>query len=81
MGDGSLQSNKKTMILHTQSYSKNENLVLSKELNEKFKLNSVVIPHKKNYWVIKFSSKDAVRLKFLIEPYIIPSMVYKIPVV
>lgn len=36
MGDGSLQKDSKTMILHTQSYSENENLILSKELNEKF---------------------------------------------
>jgi hypothetical protein len=36
MGDGSLQKDKKTMILHTQSYTKTENLILSKELNEKF---------------------------------------------
>lgn len=81
MGDGSLQSNKKTMILHTQSYTKTENLILSKELNEKFKLNSEVIRHKKIYWVIKFKSKDAVIIKNLIEPFIIPSMVYKIPLV
>jgi hypothetical protein len=33
MGDGSL--NKKSIILHTQSKSEEENLILSKELNEK----------------------------------------------
>jgi LAGLIDADG DNA endonuclease family len=49
MGDGSLQSDKKTIILHTQSYTKTENLILSVELNEKFNLNSEVISHKKKY--------------------------------
>ena len=32
------------MILHTQSYSEEENLILSKELNEKFEFKNV--PHK-----------------------------------
>lgn len=48
MDDGSLQNDKKTMILHTQSYTNNEVNNLSLELNEKFKLNSKVIPHKTN---------------------------------
>jgi len=29
------------MILHTQSYSEEENLILSKELNEKFEFKNV----------------------------------------
>jgi hypothetical protein len=49
MGDGSLNKDKKTLILHTQSYTKIENLILSKELNEKFGLRSEVIEHKKKY--------------------------------
>jgi len=49
MGDGSLQSDKKTMILHTQSYNKTENLILSNELNEKFNFMTEVISHKKIY--------------------------------
>jgi hypothetical protein len=48
MGDGSLQKDNKTMILHTQSYTKTENLILSKELNEKFYFSTEVISHKKN---------------------------------
>jgi len=49
MGDGSLNKDKKTMILHTQSYTKTENLILSRELNEKFGFSSPggVILHKK----------------------------------
>lgn len=80
IGDGSLQKDRKTMILHTQSYTKTENLILSRELNEKFGFSSEVILHKKKYFVIKFNSKDAITLHNLIKPYIIESMKYKIPV-
>lgn len=79
MGDGSLQKDKKTMILHTQSYNQNENLILSKELNEKFGFNSEVILHKNFYFVIKFNSKDNFKLYNLIKPYIIEDMKYKLP--
>jgi hypothetical protein len=49
MGDGSLQNDKKSMILHTQSYSQAENLILSSELNKKFGFESKVISHKNKY--------------------------------
>jgi hypothetical protein len=79
MDDGSLQKDKKTMILHTQSYSYEENLILSKELNEKFNFQTKVISHKKIYWVIQFSNKDAKNLSNLIEPHLHPSMLSKLP--
>jgi hypothetical protein len=56
MGVGSLQKDRKTMILHTfclklkskgQSYTKTEKFNLSRELNEKFGFRSEVILHKK----------------------------------
>jgi len=80
MGDGSLQKDKKTMILHTQSYNQNENIILSKELNKKFSFKSEVILHKKKYFVIKFHSEDGLILHNLIKPYIHKSMAYKIPI-
>ena len=49
MSDGSLQRDFLTMILHTQSFSYEENLILSNELNEKFKFNTQVISHKQKY--------------------------------
>lgn len=79
MCDGSLQNDKQTMILHTQGFSQTENLILSSELSSKFNLNTKVIVHKKKYYVIKFSKKDAACLLNLIKPYIIHSMVYKLP--
>nr|YP_009710764.1 LAGLIDADG endonuclease type 2 [Amanita thiersii]QFZ98713.1 LAGLIDADG endonuclease type 2 [Amanita thiersii] len=81
MGDGSLQKDGKTLILHTQSYTQTENLILSKELNEKFGFMSEVILHKKIYFVIKFNSKDALKLHNLIKPHIHESMRYKIPLI
>lgn len=53
MGDGSLNKDRKTMILHTQSYTKTENLILSRELNEKFGFSSEVIKHKKKIFFNK----------------------------
>jgi len=47
MGDGSL--NNKSMILHTQSYLEEENLILSKELNDKFGFETKIVPHKNKY--------------------------------
>jgi len=79
MADGSLQKDYKTMIIHTQSYTKEENLILSKELNDKFNFNTKVIPHKQKYWVIKFHPNDSLQLYKLITDLILPSMVYKIP--
>jgi len=79
MGDGSLQKDQKTMILHTQSYTRLENLILSEELNAKFGFTTEVIPHKEKYFCIKFNSKDALLLHNLIKPHVHSSMAYKIP--
>lgn len=76
MCDGSL--NGKTIILHTQGFSESECYILSNVLKEKFNLWSIVIPHKKKYFVIRINSKNFYVLRQLIEPFIIPSMLYKI---
>jgi len=66
------------MIIHTQSYTYEEVNMLSLELNEKYKIHSKVISHKKIYWVILIPSKDFKILLELIQPFIHPSMDYKI---
>lgn len=81
MDDGSLQNDKKSLILHTQSYTKAEVEQLASELNSKFKLNSRVIPHKVKYHVIFIPSSDAKLLYGLISPHIHSSMKYKLPVI
>ena len=79
MGDGSLQKDGKTMILHTQSYNEFENNLLSSELNAKFNFQTKVIKHKEIYNVIKFNSNDSTILKNIIDKHIYSSMSYKIP--
>ncbi len=79
MCDGSLQKNKKTIILHTQSFTFAENCLLSVELNEKFTLHTKVIKHKIVYYVIEIPAKDSACVLHLLEPYIIDSMKYKLP--
>ena len=79
MADGSLQNDKKSLILHTQGFSFSENSILSKELNEKFNLNTKVIKHKQKYYVIKTNSKDAITIFNLIKSFMIDSMKYKLP--
>jgi hypothetical protein len=78
MDDGSLQNDNKTMIIHTQSYTYEEVKILSLELNDKFKLQSKVISHKKIYWVILIPNKDFKILLNLIQPFIHSSMNYKL---
>ncbi len=79
MCDGSLQNDKKSIILHTQGFSEKENLILSNELNMKFNLKTKVILHKKIYYVLKTSSTDALQIVDLIQNYMITSMEYKLP--
>lgn len=79
MCDGSLQKNKKTLVLHTQGFSKEENKGCSDLLNSRFGLNSRVIVHKKKYFCIEIPSKDSNKLALLVNPYLIPSMFYKSP--
>ena len=66
MCDGSLQGN--TMILNSQGFTRDENLVLSSELNTKFGFHSEVISHKDKYWVIRIPHTDANKLRNLIKP-------------
>jgi hypothetical protein len=49
MDDGSLQNDKKTMIIHTQSYSYEEVMILSYELNKKFNFTVHRTAHIKKY--------------------------------
>lgn len=70
MCDPSLQKCKKILIIHTQPFTKEENLLAVKDLNKKWGLNCKVIPHKSQYWVIKTSSQDVPVLRTLLEPYL-----------
>jgi hypothetical protein len=82
MCDGSLQKNKKSIILHTQAFSYEENVLCAKELKTKFDLNCQVIKHKDKFWVLYIAGYDTeIKLLQLVKPYFleIPSMCYKLP--
>lgn len=79
MCDGSLQKNKRSWIIHSQSFSWADNQLAVKELNSKYKLQCTVIPHKKHYWVIKTHAQYHGIISKLVGDHHIPSMGYKFP--
>jgi hypothetical protein len=79
MCDGSLQKDNRSMILHTQSFSLEENLVLRNELNAKFNFHARVILHKERYYALFIPKQDGDKLAFLIKKELIRSMLYKCP--
>ena len=69
------------MIIHTQSFTKLENYFAVKQLNKKWGYSCIVRLHKQENWVIKTDVKDVETLHFLYKPYLIPSMIYKLPAI
>lgn len=63
--------------LNTQSFTYEENKVLSKVLEKKFSLQSYVLKNKGRYRLY-FGSKSKALLPKLIESYVVPSLRYKI---
>lgn len=81
MGDGSLSKKLQIATLHTQSFSKECNLNMIKELNQKFDLNCTLGTHNKGnrkYYVINIPKKSLIKLNKLVNKYVIESMKYKI---
>lgn len=60
--NGSLQKNNER-ILHTQSFSYEENIQMCEELHQKFQLHTTVVSHKKKWWVIYIPASDAQMLR------------------
>jgi hypothetical protein len=77
MGDDSLDG--QTLQLNTQGFTKEENVIISEELNAKFDLNSRVIVHKGKYFVVQFPYTDGPKLNAIISPHMLPSFSYKVP--
>ena len=71
--DGSLQKDARTLILHSQAFSQEENMKAQKVLNEKFGFQSRVIPHKTHYFVICIPAQDASLVRALLTPFVLPS--------
>lgn len=79
---GKLDYNKNSknhgLVLNTQSFSKEEVEMMSKELNVKFNL-STNLRLNKNKYVIVINSTSFQRFLDLTYQFIIPSMRYKLP--
>lgn len=79
MDDGSLKSTKhRTYVIHTLGYEKGELEDVQKILLKKFDLHTSLHSQKGKYWRLYIQSQSADKFKKLIEPYILPSMRYKL---
>jgi hypothetical protein len=79
MCDGSLQNDGQSLVLHTQSYTLEENRYLSHELNALYQLHTRVIAHKTKYWVVFIPSQDSKRINKYISKEMLACFRYKIP--
>lgn len=79
MDDGSLKSTRhRTYVIHTLGYSRKELEEVQKILLKKFNLSTSLHSQKGKYWRLYIQSKSADKFKQIIEPYILPSMRYKL---
>ncbi len=79
MDDGSLKSKRhRTYVIHTLGYGKSELEDVQKVLLKKFDLRTSLHSQKRKYWRLYIQSQSANKFKKLIEPYILPSMRYKL---
>lgn len=79
LDDGALSSRKDTFILNSQSFSRDENTLLRRCLLENFGI-LVTLNRDRHYWRLYVSKRSAERFRGLIQPYVIESMKYKLPV-
>ena len=79
MDDGSFKSNRhKTFIIHTLGYGKEDLLKVKKSFKEKFDIGVELHRQKGNKFRLYVFSESAGKLKRIIEPYIIPTLRYKL---
>jgi len=79
MDDGSRKSSKHlTYNIHTLGYKHQDQKILQGILKRKFNLTTRLHKQKGKYWRIYIPSESAKRFKVLVEPFIIPSMKYKL---
>ena len=76
--DGSLHAKSNEIILNTQGFSKEENVIMCEKLNAKFKLHAIVKPHKQEYYIIYIPASDAPVLCSLLENHLPKSMIHKL---
>ena len=79
MDDGSFKSVKhRTYVIHTLGYGRSELEKIQEILDKKFNLQTSLHSQKGKYWRLYIKSQSAEKFKELIEPYILPSMKYKL---
>ncbi len=78
MDDGSFKSiHHKTYIIHAIGYTKSELEIVQIVLEKKFGI-KIALHKQYDRWRIYFLSETADKFKKLIEPYVVPSMKYKL---
>jgi hypothetical protein len=66
------------LFLSTQSFSKQENEIIQKFLLCKFNLKSSIVSHGKNKVRLNFNKENSLKLKALINQFILPEFNYKL---
>lgn len=84
MDDGSKQSSKrnpnvKSVILHTQAFTKKEVVLIIKEFNSQLNLNARIHKESKNRGLKIYIPNENYEFSYLVKPYIIKEMLYKLP--
>jgi len=79
MGDGSRKSQKhRTFIIHTLGYTKSDLCRVQEVLETKLGIKSSLHIQKGKYWRLYILSESANTFKKTVEPYVLPSMQYKL---
>lgn len=83
MDDGSIDpKRRKSMSLHTECFTVEENQMLSDIIKDKFNISSKVSQtnrkNGKKYYHLTFNKENSIKLTNLIKPYILDSMKYKL---
>ena len=76
--DGSYCISGENMILCTNSFSKEEHILMKEYFNKKWKLDPTIGFRDKKYYYLRFKKEDTKKLIKIIKPYIPKSMRYKI---
>ena len=78
MDDGSIKSKAhKALVIHTHGYSKDDLLLITKVLDQKFGL-KIGLQKQYDKWRLYIFSESVDNFKKIISPYILPSMQYKL---
>jgi len=78
MDDGSIKSKAhKALVIHTHGYSKDDLLLITKVLEQKFGL-KIGLQKQYDKWRLYIYSQSVDNFKKIISPYILPSMQYKL---